>query len=412
MSTGPDPDSPSGPADPDDDVPTMECEICRLDVPAGKFCGLCGGHLTPQHGDGPWWLRLRAYSAAPGENVFTLSLTSSLFPQLPERSRIPFRIGLIVLLVVLTACTVLRLPAALITVAALGLPVMFLIYLQESDAFRDLPVRTLALTVTLGIALGVGWVLLTGAMVARSYGVPLGTGIAGTRILREGLGIPIGGMLLMLVPALVVRMTRPANRESLQGFAIGALGALTFTAAATITRLAPQFSAGMIARNRPMPGLIVEAGIRGIAVPLTAAAVGGLIGAALWFTRPANKTHQHRSYVRFIMLGTGLAVILLYAGLGLIDVARAPQILQLFVHLAAALLAILVLRLGLQLALLHEAHDEIRSDAPMLCPNCGHVVPDMAFCPACGVATRASSQSSRHARREVRPVRTTRPDSP
>ena len=69
---------------------------------------------------------------------------------------------------------------------------------------------------------------------------------------------------------------------------IGALGALTFTAAATLTRLAPQFATGLVTR-RPISGLIVEAGIRGVAVPLTAAAVGGLIGAALWFTA----AHEH-----------------------------------------------------------------------------------------------------------------------
>jgi hypothetical protein len=85
---------------------------------------------------------------------------------------------------------------------------------------------------------------------------------------------------------------------------------------------------------------------------------------------------------------------------------------MLVLYLAVALLALFLLRVGLHLALLHEAHDEIQSDEPLLCPHCGHVVPDMAFCPACGVATRASSRSSRGARREVRPVRTDRgPDS-
>ena len=60
--------------------------------------------------------------------------------------------------------------------------------------------------------------------------------------------------------------------------------------------------------------------------------------------------------------------------------------------------------IGLQLALLHEAHDPIIGK-PLLCPYCGHVVPDMAFCPACGVATRASSRSSRALRRSERPQR-------
>jgi hypothetical protein len=62
--------------------------------------------------------------------------------------------------------------------------------------------------------------------------------------------------------------------------------------------------------------------------------------------------------------------------------------------------------------LLHESHDAIEADEPLLCPNCGHVVPDMAFCPACGVATHASSRSSRSARRRRRPVRDTESNSP
>ncbi len=186
----------------------------------------------------------------------------------------------------------------------------------------------------------------------------------------------------------------------MDGFIIGALGALTFTAAATLTRLAPQFGTGLVSK-RPFESLLVEAGIRGVASPLTAAAAGGLIGAALWFT----PQHRRPGTVRLVLVLFAVAVLAVYLGLGLIDVARFPQVLLLGLHLAVALVALLVLRIGLHLALLHEAHDEIRSDQPLLCPHCGHVVPDMAFCPACGAATRASSRSSRTARRETRPVR-------
>jgi hypothetical protein len=321
----------------------------------------------------------------------------------------PFRIVLIVVLLALAVFATLRMPAAMIGVAALGLPLLFLLYLRETDAHRDLPAATLLLTAALGVGLGVGWVLLTGAMVARSYGVPLGAGIAGGRLLREGLGVPVGGMILMLVPALVIRLVRPSTREALDGFTIGALGALAFTAAATITRLAPQFATGMVARGRPVSSLIVEAGIRGIAVPLTAAAVGGLIGAALWFTRPANKVHQHPGYIRAAMAMVAAAVVAVYAALGLVDVAMVPQWLQLVIHLGVAMVALLLLRIGLHLALLHEAHDAIESDQPLLCPHCQHVVPDMAFCPACGVATRAASRWSRILRRQTRPTRADEP---
>jgi hypothetical protein len=385
-------------------VPTAVCRICQTDVPAGEYCGLCGCHLTPRRGEGPDWLRIRDFGAAPGEHLLQPSLTSSLFPHLPSRSRTAFRLGLALVIVALVAFTLLRLPAALVTVSALGLPLLFLIYLRESDAFRDYPIATLVLTAALGIGLAVGWVLLTGSAVARSYGVALGSAIVGARMLRNGIGIPLGGVILMLMPAVIVRLMRPPTREALDGFMIGALGALSFTAAATLTRLAPQFGTGVVSK-RPMESLIVEAGIRGVAVPLTAAAAGGLIGAALWFTRPLSKQNQRPGLVRLVLVLFAVAVLAVYLGLGLIDVARFPQLLMLVLYLALALVALLLLRVGLQMALLHEAHDAIQSDEPLLCPHCGHVVPDMAFCPACGVATRASSRSSRKTRREIRPVR-------
>ncbi|KUI15958.1 hypothetical protein AU191_13435 [Mycolicibacterium acapulense] len=388
----------------DQTVPTEECRICKTDVPAGEYCGLCGCHLTPRPREGPDWLRPLDFSAAPNEHLLQVSVASSLFPHLPQRSRTAFRIGLLVLVAALIAFTLLRLPAAVVTVAALGLPLLFVMYLRESDAFRDFPIAAMLLTVTLAVGLGVGWVSLTGAVLAKSYGVALGSAIVGERMLRMGVAIPLGGVVLMLTPAVIVRLTRPSSREALDGFMIGALGALSFSAAATLTRLAPQFGTGVVSK-RPMESLLVEAGIRGLAAPLIAAAAGGLIGAALWFTRPPSKRDQRPGVVRAMLIGFAVAVLGVYLALGLIDVARFPQVLMLVAYLVAAGVALLLLRLGLHLALLHEAHDEIRAEEPLLCPHCGHVVPDMAFCPACGVATRASSRSSRRARRESRPVR-------
>lgn len=384
----------------------VECPVCQTDVPAGEYCGLCGVPLAEhKSGDGPHWLRARAFSAAPGQRLISPALTSSLFPHLPPRSRKVFLMGLVLLAGALITATFLRMPAALIAIASLGLPLLFALYLRESGVSRDIPRSTLALTVGLGVILGVGWVLLTGAAVARAYGVPLGAGIAGGRILRDGIGVPVGSMLLMLVPALVARFAWRGNREALDGYAIGALGALTFTAAATLTRLAPQFSTGMINRVRPMDGLLVEAGIRGIAVPLTAAAVGGLIGTALWFTRPPTKVDKNRGFVGGTLILIALVVIAVYAGLGLVDVARFSQWLQLALHLTLTGLALFALRIGLQLALLHEAQDESHFDEPLLCTECNHVVPDAPFCAMCGAAMHASSRRSRRTRRDARPIR-------
>ncbi|WP_343232184.1 zinc ribbon domain-containing protein [Mycolicibacterium sp. CBMA 361] len=387
-----------------EDRPMMECEVCQLDVPAGEYCGLCGAPLSQHRHDGPHWLRARSFSAAPGQHLLRLSITSSLFPHLSPRSRTSFMIGLVALVLALAATALLRLPGALVAVAVLGLPVIFAIYVRESEFNRDAPRGNLLLTAALGIALGVAWALLTGVVAARSYGIPLGSGIAAARMLRTGIGVTLGGLLLMQAPTLVIRLFRPGHREALHGYVIGALAAISFTASATLTRLAPQFATGMVNRDRPMQDLLIEAGIRGLASPIITASVGGLIGAALWFTRPPNKKHRHRGYVRLTLTLIAVVVAAIFTLLGLIDMVQLPQVVQLALYLTLMVVALLALRIGLHLALLHEAHDEYNMDEPLLCAQCGHVVPDAPFCAACGAATRASSRAARHGQRTDRPV--------
>jgi hypothetical protein len=93
-------------------------------------------------------------------------------------------------------------------------------------------------------------------------------------------------------------------------------------------------------------------------------------------------------------------VLIVYAGWGLIDIARLPEGVHLGLYLVMTVFAVLALRVVLQAALLREQH-EPGSGAPLLCANCDQVVPDMEFCPSCGIATNASSRSSRTARRLI-----------
>ncbi|HZQ34023.1 MAG TPA: zinc ribbon domain-containing protein [Mycobacterium sp.] len=375
-------------------IPTTTCRVCGTEVPVGAFCGFCGAQLAPQRGNGPDWLRVRAYSAADGENVLRLSLVSSLFPHLPHRSRSTFRWGLAALIIVLVVFALLRWQAPLVAMCALGFPVLFLIYIEESDVYGDddLPVSTMLLTAVLGAALGVAWAWWTGPIVARSY-VAFG-GLTSDRVL-SGLGIPLGGAVLMLVPAVVVRLLRPRNLESLDGFLIGSLSAVSFTAAGTLVRLTPQLVLRFYDTGQPVNVFLVEAGIQGVAVPLTAAALGGMFGSALWYTLQGERRRQ-----RFAAAVVPAIVLILavYALLGLIDIATMRQEFQLALHLLIAAVAVLALRIGLHLALLKETREEMRGE-PILCAECRHVVPDMAFCPNCGVAMRAASRTSRTTRR-------------
>ena len=365
---------------------TMSCRACGSEVPAAAFCGYCGAQLFAPRGDGRGRLRLSAYTAAPGEQVMRLSVASSLFPHLPHRSRAAFRVALAVIFLLLIALALLRWQSPLIAIAALGLPLVFLLYLYEAEVHRDSLVRSLAPTALLGIGLGVGWAWLTGSWVSDFYDVSLADADSRRLALLVGIAVPVGGALLMLVPAVAMRFVH-RTRKSLDGFVIGALGAIAFTAAAVLTRVAPQLATGVVAGDRPAGVLLVQAGVQGVAVPLTAAATGGLVGAALWFGR------------RSVVLFSVLATLAIYALLGVTEVAPVLEGLHLGAHLMIAVIALLALRIGLQYCLLHEEHDAPDPSGHVLCPHCEHVVPDMPFCPNCGVAAAAAPRGARTAPR-------------
>jgi hypothetical protein len=315
---------------------------------------------------------------------------------------LPFRVGLLFLVAAVIVFSMLKWQAPLLAVGALGLPLLFHLYLVESDAYELLSRRALFVVAVVSAGLGIGWALATGEIIARSYAVAFGADMEFKQPLWEGILIPAAGALLFLVPTIVARLSRVGTQETLDGFLIGAVAALSFVPAATLTRLAPQFETGLTASDLPMSVLMTEATIRGLLVSVVAAAAGGAVGAALWF-KP-DPDHRHGGE-RLASPALSVTVVLVaFCVLGLIDASPASQMRELAVYLAVAVFMVLWLRIVLHISLLREMHDPI-SHEPLLCEHCGHVVPDMAFCPACGVATRASSRKSRAARRENRPVR-------
>lgn len=390
------------PAPAENAVPTAVCPRCGVTVPRGAFCGSCGAETSRAPHGRLAGARLGVFAVAPRERVLVPMVTSTLFPHLPQTYRNPFRIGMFIMLSGVVVLSALRLLGPLVTLVALGVPVLFVLYLWQSDLLRDIPNHALVIAAGLGGVLGLSWVLVTGGLVARAYGIPIAAGFVLETVVGVGLFVSVGGALLMVVPALVVRLLRPPVRESLDGFVIGAIGALSFAGAATTTRLAPQFVVGLIHKVPPMR-LFVEAVLYGVTVPLTAASVGGLIGILLWF-RPGDRAGERPGRVRFVLLSFAVLVTLIYAATWVIEAARLSKWPQLGLHILVTVSALLTARVCIQLALLHEEPDP-GTGQPVLCVRCERVVPDMAFCPACGAATRASSRTSRRHRRETPPTR-------
>lgn len=308
------------------------------------------------------------------------------------------RIGLLVLLAALIGFSLAGWQAPLIGASVLGPPLLFALYFRESGLHRDLPGHWQALTVGMALALGVGWGLIGGRYVSAATDVGLHANRPATYILVIGLVFPIAGAMLMIVPAMAVRALGADDREALDGFAVGSLGAVFFTAATTLTRLAPQLATGPWTDGQPLGPILAEAGIRGLVMPIVAAAVGGFVGIALWF----DKDRTPRLAPAAIAAAIG-AMVSIYAVLGLVETMRTPDAGQLVLHLLIAGLTLLVLRTAVQGALLRESHGGIAGEQPLLCAHCDHVVPSAPFCPSCGVATRAASRSSRTARRVVAP---------
>jgi hypothetical protein len=384
---------------------TMTCRICDVIVPTGEFCGNCGATASRRRRDGPPWLRLSAYAAAPGGHVLRPSVTSTIFPSLPRRSRTAFTVALIGVIAMILGTAVPMWQAALIGLVGFGLPLLFLAYLAEINAFTDLSVGTLMTTAVVGIAFGVGWRLATDAAAARVDDDALGLPVSALRLLITCLAIPLGFLILLLAPMIVVRVWRPGVRNSLHGFTFGSLAALCFVGAGSLTALAPQLASGPVDDDGRSPAPLVIGGlIQGVALPLTAAAVGGAIGATLWFVPRADSRHQPRWYALTSPTPAIAFGVIAYLGLGVLDFFMLPNEVETAVYGLLAVVALYLLRIVVHSTLLHEEPDDEPSGDLVLCPECEHVVHDLPFCPRCGVAGHAASQTSRVQRRSPRPV--------
>lgn len=277
---------------------------------------------------------MTAFAAGPDQRVLWPSVTTTLFPYLPRERRAPFRLALAGVVVVLAVCAVLRWQAPMIGTAAAGFPLVFVMYLRTCGRSG----RALVTTALFAALLGLGWALVAGEIVAQAYDVALGSGVTFGHTMLEGLSIPVGGAVLMLLPAIAARLVPGLIRDPLDGYVFGELGATAFTAAAILTRLSPQLATGVSTPERSVVELLVEAGIQGIAVPLMAAAVGGMVGAALGARR--------RRAVAVTVSGS--VALILYGVLGVAEVAPLPQSVQVGVHLMLTVLALLTARLAIQ----------------------------------------------------------------
>ena len=173
---------------------TVTCRHCGARVPAGVFCGNCGEHLEGNAARG----RSSSYAAAPDEHVTRSSVITTLFPHLPHRQVHVFREVLVGGVGVVLLLAALRFVAPATLVSVLLLPVLYLLYLYESEVYEDEPVQVLLLTVVAGGVLGFLYFVianhLTTTQLSGTVQGPLVTGVF----------LPLIAQILMLAGPLVL----------------------------------------------------------------------------------------------------------------------------------------------------------------------------------------------------------------
>ncbi len=374
---------------------TVECPYCGVVVPDAGFCGACGAHLTA---DGPRGSqRLHSYAAFPDEPVLRLSQVSALFPHLSHRAKAPFRAALGVIIVLLVVFAVAGTAAPLMAVCALGVPLLFVLYLFDVDPYEGSFVVPTVICILLGAALGAGWALVASPYVDWALQPAVFSSLTSGRSLVAAVIVPGVAQLLMCVPVAIVWIMQRKAMESLDGFVAGATGALGFTLASTITLLSPWLGNGQLL-HQSVTTTLAQAMIRGLSWPLVSAMVTGLIGAAWCVTLGQGPTAARGRWLASPIFAL-LIALAVQIGLGFAAIAVLPQTALILVNLLAIAAIIVVMRVALHHVLLHEAQDVVVGP-PRVCAQCSHLVPIMPFCPNCGVADRAVA---RHRHSAVEP---------
>lgn len=354
------------------------CPVCGHEVPDGEFCGSCGAHLPSGSAR-----RASAFAADPGQHLLQPNLVSTLFPHLPHRHSTHVRIALLILLLVLTAMGALRLTGPAIAVAAAGVPLLYLLYLYEVQAYQDEPWITLGLTFGLGLLLGIPWAFFSGPFVARAMVVSATSGHP-SWVFEAGVLIPLGAQLLMLVGPIALFL-RGHHREPLDGFTFGVASALGFTLSTTFVELSPELQ-GNIIGGSPLGHALLILG-RGLLVPFLNASTTGLITGALWFWRVPGRPRTLAWIMSPVVAVVVACIVRVAIGASEIVVLRLGLVVTLYLIVAAALL--LWVRAALHAMLLVEGEPAaIGPEHP--CPNCGRLTPSMRFCINCGVAMPAT----------------------
>jgi len=370
----------------------MRCDHCAHDVPDGVFCTRCGAHQGTTGEAGNARLREHRYAAHPNEPVAHPALITTLFPHLGHSKVHEFRWALIVGLAGVLVLYISGLIAGAILVAAFLVPVLYLIYLYETQVYRDAPATVLGFTIGGGLVAGIVVTLLVRALYhPLSYSAnPLAAPEVNIgALLLLGLLVPIVQEAVKPLPAILLP-NRAEYAETVDGLVFGVAAGLGFALAETLIN----FSSAITYLGHVAPGNWIYS-LTTIAVlqPVMQGSATGMIVATVWRRQLGRLGGREIGGVVMAVV----AHIAFTAGSQILaDTAINPTFI-LFWQAAVDGALLVYVRYLLHHALLEEASHMGFSET--ICPNCHMHIYASGFCSNCGVALTAAPASVKKARK-------------
>ena len=345
----------------------MTCGHCGADGPEGPFCARCGAH----QGSATATTRVHHFAAAPGEHLAFPAIFSTLLPQAGRRHANGFRTLLLAGLALVAVLWATGIIGIAFIVAALLVPMLYLVFLRRAEVYREDPLLILAATFGGGLVTGTVVTAVAQRLISTTNGVTTGALVALAVV------VPLAEEVVKPLPALALR-NHPRYSETVDGLTLGISAGLGFALAeAAVTFIPVIRSLGL--RVDPSNWFVPLTGAA-LLVPLMQASCTGILTAALWRTARGRAGPVE-------LAGWVIAPVahMLFAGIA--QIATSSHLEQACVLAGEAIVVVLLLlfvRLLLHAALLDEAADLglERID----CGHCREHVVAAAFCPRCGAA--------------------------
>jgi hypothetical protein len=371
----------------------VRCDHCSHDVPDGVFCTRCGAHQGTTQESGNAKTREHRYAAHPGEHVAQPSVITTLFPHLGHHKvhefRWAFTAGLAGILILYVAGLI----SAAILLSAFLVPVLYLIYLYETQVYRDEPALVLGFTIGGGILVGIVLtvferIVYNPLQYAANPFSNASINIGG--LLIVGLLLPVVQEIVKPLPAFFLPNRRDFP-ETVDGLVFGVAGGLGFSLAQALIGFSSVLTS-LPAHTEPA-NWIYDLTTLAVFLPLLQGSTTGMIVATIWRYR---RGRLGRREIWAVVMAV-VAHIAFSAGTELMK-ETSTNALVILIWQAAIVGALLIyIRYLLHHALLEEAAH--MGFAETVCPSCHMHIVASGFCPNCGMALTAAPNAVKRGRR-------------